>query len=295
LSYICKKGGERRIKIKNKSFFRKESFTKETKRERKEGRKAIVLAAIMLVAMFVVIPGASEESTNHQAPGVGIDLSGRDIAILDYDSSDCLETLENEADNMDDDFLMNINKFKYKRSIEQGISYLFSTRKDPHRERGEFALFESSNRNMSDEVYIKTNFGTPFVYHSLGFVENLPLNSSKLNEIKIMKKDAIAFMKQHKEIDNYDDPNVRGVDTGGAVWRYYYGSYIHKNCVGKILRMLYKNVPPDIDDTIVILQALYENGENIDDYYPITATDYFINYQLRDDFINESYLFSSFL
>jgi len=208
------------------------------------------------VSVFSVISiGASVESTNHQASEVDT----------------------NTDTDTDDDRLMDT----FEHSIEQGSSYLFSTRKDPHREKGEFALFESSNRNMSGEVYRKINFGTPFVYHSLSFLENLPLNSSKLNEINIMKKDAIAFMKQHKEIDNYDDPNVRGVDTGGAVWRYYYGSDIPKNPKGKTL--IYG--VPDIDNIAVILQALYESGENIDEYYPTTATDYFINYQLRDSFI----------
>jgi len=255
--------------------------------------KSVFVIPCLIVFVFSVISiGASVESTNHQASEVGIDLS-RNIAILDSDYSDCLETLENEADNMDDDFLMNINEFEYnKRSIEQGISYLFSTRADPHRKRGEFALFESSNRDMSGEVYIKINFGTPFVYHSLSFLEDLPLNSSKLNEIDIMRKDAIAFMKRHKEIDNYDDPNVLGVDTGGAVWRYYYKPYIHKYRMGNIFRTL---VPPDIDDTVVILHALYENGENIDDYYPTTATDYFINYQLRDDFVTHKRVYKKLL
>lgn len=87
-------------------------------------------------------------------------------------------------------------------------------------------------------------------------------------------------MLLNKEVDNYDDQNVRGVDTGGAVWRYYYGSDIPKDN-GQILPW----GVPDIDDTVVILQALYENGENIDSYYPTTATDYFTNYQLRDAFV----------
>jgi hypothetical protein len=98
-----------------------------------------------------------------------------------------------------------------------------------------------------------------------------------------MKNDAIAFMKQHKEIDNYNDPNVLGVDTGGAVWRYHYGFRDDM-----MWRTLY--VDPDIDDTVMILLALYENGENIDEYYPTTATDYFINYQLRDSFITHKAL-----
>jgi hypothetical protein len=228
-------------------------------REIKRLKSVFVIPGLIVFIFSVISIGASVESTNHQASS---------------------EVDTNINTDTDDDGLM--DTFEY--SIEQSISYLFSTRTDPHRKRGEFALFESSNRDMSGEVYRQINFGTPFVYHSLSFLENLPLNSSKLNEITIMKNDAIAFMKQHKEMDNYDNPNVQGVDTGGAVWRYYYGSYIHKKGMGKILGMLYKN-DPDIDDTVVILQALYENGENIDEYYPTTATDYFINYQLRDSFI----------
>ena len=266
--------------------------------EIKRLKSVFVIPGLIVFVFSVISIGASVESTNHQASEVGIDLS-RNIAILDYDYSDCLETLENEADNMDDDFLMNINKFKYKRSIEQGISYLFSTRTDRNRKRGEFAFFESENRDMSDAVYRQINFGTPFVYHSLGFVENLHLKPSSKFKIRIMKRDAIAFMKRHKEIDNYDNPNVLGVDTGGAVWRYYYGSRFHgqpsfvRDDKSERWRTVY--VGPDIDDTVMKLQALYENGENIDDYYPTTATDYFINYQLRDDFVTHKSVYKKLL
>jgi len=210
--------------------------------------KAVFVICLIVFVFSVISIGTCVESTNHQASVAGID-------------------------NVVDDGL----KDTFEDSIEQGISYLFQTRTDPHRKRGEFALFASSNRNMSDEVYGKTNFGTSFVYHSLGFLDNLPLNSSILNKSNIMRNDAISFLLQHKEIDNYDDPNVRGVDIGGAVWWYYYGSDIPKEN-GQIPHW----GVPDIDDTAVILQALYESGENIDDYYPATATDYFINYQLRD-------------
>ena len=213
--------------------------------------KAVFVICLIVFVFSVISIGTSVESTNHQASVAG-------------------------TDNMVDDGL----KDTFEDSIGQGISYLFQTRTDPHRKRGEFALFASSNRNMSDEVYGKTNFGTSFVYHSLGFLDNLPLNSSILNKSNIMRNDAISFLLQHKEIDNYNDLNVRGVDIGGAVWRYYYGSDIPKEN---------GQTPPwgapDMDDTAVILQVLYESGENIDDYYPATATDYFINYQLRDAFI----------
>ena len=75
-------------------------------------------------------------------------------------------------------------KITSKDPIEKGVSYLVSTQGDSYGEKGEFALFQSLHRDMSDEVYKKSNFATPFVYHSLGFLENLPLNSSTLNEIK---------------------------------------------------------------------------------------------------------------
>jgi hypothetical protein len=223
-------------------------------REIKRLKSVFVIFCLIVFIFGVISIGASVESINHQAPEVDTNT------------------------DTDDDGLMDT----FEDSIEQGISYLFSTRKDPHRKRGEFAIFESSNRDMSGEVYIKITFGTPFVYHSLGFVENLPLKPSNKFKIKIMKKDAIVFMKRHKEIDNYDDPNVLGVDTGGAVWRYIYGSY------NGIFRRLYES--PDIDDTVLMLQALYEHGENIDNYFPTTATDYFIKYQLRDDFVTHKNL-----
>ena len=121
-------------------------------REIKRLKSAFVISCLIVFIFGVISIGASAESMNHQAPEVDT----------------------NTNTDTDDDGLM--DTFEY--SIEQGISYLFSTRKDPHRERGEFASFVSSNRNMSDEVYIKVNFGTALVYHSLGFLENLPLNSS---------------------------------------------------------------------------------------------------------------------
>ena len=213
--------------------------------------KAVFVICLLVFLFSIISIGTSVESANHQASGAGID------------------NIVNDGLNA-----------TFEDSIEQGISYLFSTRTDPNRKRGEFALFASSNRNMSGEVYGKINFGTPFVYHSLGFLENLSLNSSALNKSNIMRNDAISFMLLNKEVDNYDDQNVRGVDTGGAVWRHYYGSDIPKDN-GQILPW----GVPDIDNTVVILQALYENGEDVDDYYPATATDYFINYQLRDAII----------
>jgi hypothetical protein len=230
-------------------------------------RKSVfVISCLLIVFVFCVISiGASVEGANLQASGVGIDLGMDDEALMNIDKFEYDTTGPNT--DIDADGLM--DTFEY--SIEEGISYLFSTRTDPDRLRGEFAIFESSNMDMSDEVYRKINFGTPFVYHSLGFLENLPLNRSILDDIDIMRTDAISFMQRHRECDEYDDPDVPGVDTGGAVWRYYYAFGDHM-----LLRALF-NIP-DIDDTTVILQALYENGENIDDYYPTTATDYFINY-----------------
>lgn len=168
----------------------------------KRRKSVFVMSCLLIMFIFCVISiGASVEGTNLQTSGIGIDLG------------------------TDDDVLTSIDKFEY--SIEQGISHLFSTRTDPNRLRGEFAIFEASNMNMSDEVYRKINFGTPFVYHSLGFLENLTLNRSIMADIDIMRTDAISFMQRHRECDEYDDLNVPGVDTGGAVWRYYYGSDRH--------------------------------------------------------------------
>jgi hypothetical protein len=245
-------------------------------------KSAFLIFCLIAFVFCLISISASVEETNNKASGVGIDLS-RNTAINEFEyKTSPPNTNTNTNTDEDDDGLM--DTFEY--SIEQGISYLFSTRRDPHRKRGEFALFNSPNRNMTGGIYRKTNFGTPFVYHSLSFLKNLPLNSSKLAEIAIMKNDAIAFIKQHKEMDNYDDPNVLEVDTGGAVWRHRYGSDIYKNRRGKTLI----SGVPDIDNTAVILQALYESGENIDEYYPTTATDYFINYQLRDSFLTHKAL-----
>ncbi len=173
-----------------------------------------------------------------------------------------------------------------ENSIERGVGYLFSTRMDPLREKGEFALFQSFKRDMSNEAYKKIIFATPFVYHSLGFLEDLPLNSSTLNKIIIMRNDAIEFIKKHKEIDGYDDPNVIGVDLGGAIWRHYYGSDIPRARWGEIRPW----GVPDIDNTIMALQALYGGDEDIDSFFPSTAVDYFIKYQLRDSFITHKFI-----
>ena len=246
----------------------------------KRQKSVFVISCLLIVFVFcVILIGASAESTNLQASGVGIDLGTDDDFLMNIDKFEYNTNCPNTDTDIDDEGL----KDTFEYSIEQGISYLFSTRTDPNRIRGEFAIFESSNMNMSDEVYRKINFGTPLVYHSLGFLENLTLNLSILDDIDIMRTDAISFMQRHRECDEYDGPNVLGVDTGGAVWRYYYEFGDHM-----LLRALF-NVP-DIDDTTMILEALYESGENIDDYYPTTATDYFINFQLRDAFITHNAL-----
>ncbi len=101
-----------------------------------------------------------------------------------------------------------------------------------------------------------------------------------------MRNDAIEFIKHHREIDEYDDPNVIGVDLGGAIWRHYYESDIPRARWGEIRPW----GVPDIDNTVMALQALYEGGEDIDSYYPSTTVDYFINYQLRDSFITHKFI-----
>jgi hypothetical protein len=107
--------------------------------------KAVFVISCLILFVFSVISiSASVESTNNQASGVGIDLS-RNTTINEF------EYMTNPPNtDTNDDGLMDT----LEDSIEQGISYLFSTRKDLQRKRGEFALFESSNRNMSGEVHI---------------------------------------------------------------------------------------------------------------------------------------------
>ena len=167
-------------------------------------------------------------------------------------------------------------------SIEKGVSYIYDKQFDQFGEEGEIAVYcNIANISVNDKIYMKINFGTSFAYHSLGFLEDMSLNSSTKLQLSHIRNNSIGFLKRKMELDEHDDPNVIGADVGGVVWRHYYGDDVPKN---------YKNLTrawgvPDLDDTVCSLQALYESGENIDAYFPSSASDYFIDFQMRDSFL----------
>lgn len=92
---------------------------------------------------------------------------------------------------------------------------------------GEFRTLIGSSPAMSNAVFDSSPFATTFVIHALGHVRAGPTQA--------MIDRALAFLLSEKEF--------------GGLWRYY-GRTQYKHC----------RVPPDLDDTACVGDALRRNG-----------------------------------